>query len=893
MTRKFPLYIISMVIGLINAVVGAVLLLACAVVPAMAGDASVPHFESDIRPIMKAMCFHCHGEETELAGGLDLRLVRLMKEGGDSGEAITAADPDESVLWLRIESDEMPEGPKKLTADEKSLIRRWIQAGSPTVREESANSDDAKYTLEELNFWSFQPVANVAIPKIDGLIINPIDAFVVDKLHTMGMRQSSQADKAVLLRRVTLDLTGLPPTPEELTAFLSDESPNAYEKVVDRLLSSDAFGIRWGRHWLDIAGFSETAGYLADDISRPHAWRYRDYVIDSINADKPYDQFVTEQLAGDELIAEMTAGGKPNPDDALHVELMTATGFLQMAPDLTKRQDTISDRNQVVAETIKVVSSAVLGLTVGCAQCHDHRYDPISAKDYYSMRAVFDPAFPLEHWLKPEDRVLDMTGSADAAAIGKIESVVKQRESELQAKRLEVAKGIYQRLVGELPDDKREELVALVAKAEGDRTDDEISLLKQYPMLTSIEAIAGMLAVYDQANHQKFFQEENAIQSLRESGPPQRLVMCVHETDSKIPDSMVFSRGDPLSPKEKVLPSEVFVLARNRPENTIPLNQDMMPTTGRRLAYARQWFDGTHPTIARVAVNRIWAHHFGSGLVSTTSDFGLFGELPTHPELLDWLAVDFVGGGWAMKRLHRMIVMSHTFRQTSHRTPESDDHDPQNQFLSRMNMRRLDAEEIRDAILMVTGLLNRQAGGPSVPVALEQDGHVVVGRAVLNNGGLFDRIDDVGVQKYRRSIFIANERINALTMLATFDAPVMSPNCDARSCSTVAPQSLWFLNDSLIVDVTDKLADRMFSEKYANEQDRIRDLFVRLFSASPSETEMRQCVDYLKAQSDELRKYQDEDWVKLVQQFGHAPDVAAYATLCQALLSTNRFLYVE
>jgi len=477
--------------------------------------------------------------------------------------------------------------------------------------------------------------------------------------------------------------------------------------------------------------------------------------------------------------------------------------------------------------------------------------------------------------------------------IERIDEIARKQEAALQQKRLEVGKVIYERLLKELPDDHRDSLVEIIAKETDDRSDEEVKRMKQYPMFNSVEYIAARLPVYDSKKNKEFFQEETKIKELREAGPARRIVMCVRESDEKLPESAVFSRGDPLSPNKQVKPAEVFVLSRNRDDFEIPINAEKRPTTGRRLAYAEQLTDGTHPTVARVAINRIWAHHFGAGLVTTTGDFGLFGELPSHPELLDWLAQDFVESGWKVKRLHKMIVTSSTFRQASTRSPKADEIDPNNRYLSRMNMRRLDAEEIRDSILHVTSLLNEQIGGPSVPVALEPDGRVVIGKAIFDDDDGLVEIRDVGEQKYRRSIFIANERINTLTMLNTFDAPVMSPNCESRDCSTVAPQSLWFLNDGLILDMTDKLADRMFSDNFPEPRARIRDLFLRLFSIEPTDNEVQQCLDYLHEQAEQLRQYQGEEWVELVKKFNHAPDIAAHATLCQSLMSTNRFLYVE
>ncbi|MCA9018760.1 MAG: DUF1549 domain-containing protein, partial [Planctomycetaceae bacterium] len=792
----------------------------------------------------------------------------------------------------------MPEGPKKLSDDQKKIIREWIESGSPTLRDEPEDVEAAKYTPEELDFWSFQPVSKVQPPSIPAqaavsIVNTPIDAFIASRLVDKGLPQSPEASKEVLLRRVTFDLTGLPPSPQELDDFLADDSPDAYERVVDRLLNSIQFGVRWGRHWLDIAGYSETEGHLANDVHRPHAWRYRDYVIESINADMPYDQFLREQIAGDEILGELTAGMGPNADVDEHVRLLTATGFLQMAPDLTSRNKSLNDRNQVVAETMKVVSSAVLGLTVGCAQCHDHRYDPISAEDYYRFRAVFDPAFPIHSWQEPTQRVLDLTPSQTLQEIAAIEVIAQEEEKVLNEKRHKLAQEIYDRLVSELPDDQRELVIAAANKGSAERSEDEVALLKRFPNFNTVESIVGRIVVYDAAKHNEFFQEEKRIAEIRASGPARRIVMCVRESDSVLPESAVFARGDPMSPKGSVAPGEIFVLARHREAIEIPENCESLSTTGRRLAYARQLTDGTHPTVARVAVNRVWAHHFGQGIVPTTGDLGLFGERPSHPELLDFLAADLVDNGRQMKRLHKMIVMSHTFRQQSSRTAAADQIDPSNQFLSRMQIRRLEAEEIRDAILMVTGCLTLELGGVSVPVATQLDGRTVIGRAILNNGGLFERIEDVGDAQFRRSLFLSNERVSPLTMLSTFDAPTMSPNCEQRGSSTVAPQSLWFLNDNLMVELTDRFASRVFEQVDTSPEARVRDAFRRFFGREATPEELNECIGYLRLQTDQLRLYDDPAWQEKIKQDSHIADEAAFASLCQSLLSTNPFLYIE
>ena len=858
-----------------------------AVAPSMSANKPL-HYETDIRPIMKAMCFHCHGEESELQGGLDVRLVRLMVSGGESGPSLVPGDSSSSLLWHRIESDEMPEGQKKLSGREKDLIRRWIDDGCETLRTEPNDVADARFTPEELAFWSFQPVSKPSVPAPDGYPIDtPIDGFVASKLKNSGLSFSPEADRPTLLRRLSFDLLGLPPTPEDLDAFVSDTSVNAYEKVVDRMLASPDYGVRWGRHWLDVAGYAESDGNDGEDKSRPHAWRYRDYVVSVLNEDKAYDHFLTEQIAGDELV-----GSALNSDDPRHVELLTATALLRMAPDVTATNDTIVDRNQAIADCLKVVSSATIGLTIGCAQCHDHRYDPISAEDYYRYRAIFDPAFSLQSWKKPDERLIDMTPSDDRKTSAAIEADALAREKDLDKRRLAVAAKVFGKLVSELPDDQREVVLAAVLKAQAERSEAEQALLTRYPMIRSKEEIRDQLLLYAKSEYEEFKVEKEQIEIIRAMKPALRLVMGLIEPNNEVPKSAIFFRGDPEQPRQVVTPSEVFVLARGRSHVTIAEDDETSATTGRRLTYAKQLTDGTHPLTARVAVNRLWMHHFGRGLVNTPSDFGLAGERPSHPELLDWLASRLVEFDWHVKPLHRLIVLSRTYRQTSTRTSAQEAVDPENRLLARANLIRLDAETLRDTMLVVTGHLNQQTAGPSVPVAEDEEGKSVIGKLKLNEG-LFAGIEDVGAQKYRRSIFVEVPRTRPLNMLATFDLPTMTPSCDLRRCSTVAPQSLWFLNDSLVVALSSQLSDRMFNGDLPDTKSRVNDLFLRLFGRRPSDGEFTNVERYLVEQANLFRTAADAEWQKTVARWPHAPDVRAIATLCQAMLASNEFLYVE
>lgn len=853
-------------------------------------------FERDIRPILKAYCFHCHGEEETFQGGLDVRLVRFMHHGGDSGPAIVPGDATSSLLWKRIEADEMPEGAKKLSPAQKKTIRSWIQAGGTTLRPEPENVEDARFTPEELGFWAFQAPRRPDVPSFPPTVdragvTNPIDAFIRAKLMDAGIDSSPEADRATLIRRLQIDLHGLPPTPDEVEAFVSDPSENAYENLVDRLLGSPRYGERWARHWLDVAGYSETDGNPTKDTERAHAWRYRDYVIDSLNRDKPYDQFLLEQMAGDECIE-----GDPDPENDRHVELMTATGFLRMAPDITATNNGILDRNQAVADMIRVVSSSILGLSIGCAQCHDHRYDPITIEDYYRFRAIFDPAFPLHAWQTPDQRLIDLTPSADRAAAEAIEAEAIRREKDLAERKREVGQKILDMNLAATPESVRESLLVAIGTPADKQTEEQKKLLLEYPMVRSVDAIVAQLIEFDKVNnnenYKRFDAETKQLARYRETKPPARRIMAVRDRAERSPDSKVFLRGDPEQPKQSVEPAEVYVLARDRGIASIPTaRSESSQSFGRRLAYARQLTDGSHPLVARVAVNRLWQHHFGVGLVSTPGDFGSFGQRPTHPELLDWLASDLVEGGWYLKRMHKRMVMSQTYRQQSLRTPLLENLDPDNRLYGRAHLRRMDAETIRDAMLLVSGDLNAKIGGPSVPVAEDGEGQAILGRRILNEG-LYAGIEDIGADQYRRSIYVQSKRSLPLGLLESFDLPSMNPNCDARRCSTVAPQALLFLNEPSIILFSEKIAQRLWNES-PDVDARIGMLFMKLFARHPSASERDFCNDYLSRQRELFAADSQPEWRKRIELESHAPDLRALASLCQTLTASNRFLYVD
>jgi hypothetical protein len=842
-----------------------------------------PNYDTDVRPIFKAMCFHCHGEEEKPKGRLDMRMVRLMLKGGKSGPAIVPGKPDQSPLWKRIVTDEMPEGHKKLTAAQKATVKLWIEQGAKTPHVEPDNLDDAKFSATELAHWAFHPVKKPPVPAGSS---SAIDAFLLAKLKEKANREgfSAQADRRTLIRRVTIDLHGLPPTPAEVEAFVNDGSANAYEKLVDRLLASPRYGERWGRHWLDIAGYAETNGNLGQDKPRPYAWKYRDYVIRSFNADKPYDGFLREQLAGDEL-----APRPLRPSDPATAELLTATGFLRMAPDLTEGEDNLANRNQAVADTLKVVSTT-MGLTVGCAQCHDHRYDPITHEDYHRLRAVFDPTFDLAKWKQPKDRVADATAQATREQAAAIEAQAKAKLDDIRKREQQLAQKIYYSRIPLIAEADRAAVLVAVNADPNKLTEEQKKLLTKYPNIKSVAFIAGFLEEYDNAAFHRFKKEKADVAALRATKPPLDLLMIAGEAEGYTGESRLLFRGDPEQPKKVVTPADLFVISRHRPTAEIPAKQEKRATTGRRLAFAERLTDGQHPLTARVMVNRLWLHHFGKGIVNSPGEFGLNGERPSHPELLDWLAATFVEDGWAIKKMHRRILLTQAYQQVSTRSAQLDQVDPDNRLLGRMSIRRLEAEAVRDSLLSVSGKLNTQMGGASVPVAEDDLGRGVFGKREVRG---FSELIRVPVeQEHRRSVYVASVRETPLNMLSTFDLPVMIPNCDVRKQSTVPPQSLMFLNDTEIVRQAEALTERLFAE--ANDTaSRIRLAYRLLYANEPTEKELAICSDFVSKQTTHFRSNGDAAWLANVKRWPHAPDMRAMSSLAQTLLSANRFLYVD
>ena len=822
-------------------------------------------FEQDIRPIFKAYCFDCHGATDELKGGLDLRLRRFVLKGGESGAAIAPGDADASYLVERIASGEMPPGEKKLSPDQIDTIKRWVAGGATTARPEPDKIDPGiGITPEERAFWSFQPIRRPEAPTLSDTtqVATPIDAFILARLAEHELTLSPAADKLTQLKRVYFGLTGLPPKPEQIDAFLNDESADAYAKLIDSVLESPRYGERWARHWLDVAGYADTEGYTNADADRPWAYKYRDYVIKSLNDGKPFDQFIQEQLAGDEMVPPPHTNLAPEK-----IEKLVATGFLRMAADGTgSGSNDDAARNQTIADTIKIVSTSLLGLSVGCAQCHDHRYDPIPQKDYYQLRAVFEPALSWKQWRTPQQRLVTLYTDADRAKAAEVESEAQKVAAEKNVKQTKyIAEALDKEL---LKYDKalQPKLRAAYETAGAKRTDEQKALLKKHP---AVNISAGTLYQYNQAAADDLKTFDAKIAEIRKKKPVEEFIRVLAEPGGEPPATHLFHRGEYREPKDVVAPAALTIACRPGERVEIAPIDESIPTTGRRLAYAKWLTSGEHPLLARVIVNRVWMHHFGRGIVGTPSDFGLLGQRPTHPELLDWLATEFVESGWNLKQLHKLIMMSSVYRQSSRATTAGVAADSGNTLYWRMPIQRLDAEALRDRTLAASGTLVDKLYGAPVGIKADDTGQVIV------DG-----------DETRRSVYIRIKRTQPVAMLKAFDAPVMEVNCERRPSSTAATQALMMMNSEFVLRHARKLAERV---KAAIDADptaiQVNVAWRFAFCREPRPEELAAAQTFLDDQTAYLQANPIPDNVD--------PTLHALTNLCQTLLSSNEFLYVD
>ncbi len=842
--------------------------------------------ETDVLPIFQMRCILCHGKRKQ-EGGLDLRTLASRMKGGDSGPAVVAGKPDESLLIQRIAQGEMPppdrlfENNIKTPSDaEVALLRKWIADGAMPAADDRPAAEPA-LAEKDLSHWAFQPPVRPTPPDVRKMhrLRNPIDAFVLSKLEAKGLDLAPEAGRHELLRRAYLALTGMPPSPEEMHTYLADSEPGAYERLINRLLDAEEYGERWAQVWLDLAGYADSEGVIDEDRLRLHAWRYRDYVIRALNSDKPYDRFIAEQLAGDELL-EYADLDSPTQD---HVDQLAATGFLRMTPDGTYGSATgsIAERFDVVADEMEVFSSAVLGVTVGCARCHDHKYDPLSQREYYALSAVFQSALDPYDWLDPTERFLEVGLRSEREAADAANAPLKQEIEKLEAEFDALVTPYFERELEmrlvEVPEPLRDSLRNLAHTAKDDRTPEQRMLAKAHEDLLKIPDADGewhQIAEAFPELKETAGPVNTRIKELKAELVPEPRIRAVFDMGGEPSATYLLQRGDAQSIGQRVGPGVPRMLSSGldpyRPE---PPREG---TSGNRLALARWLSRPGHPLTSRVIVNRIWLSHFGRGIVATPSNFGLTGAAPTHPELLDWLATELVRQDWSLKAMHRLIMTSAVYRQSSKVGPLAGRLDPDNALLSRMPLRRMDAEVLYDSVLRVTGRLDPERFGRAVKVTKRDNGEIVP-----------DAIGD----GWRRAVYLLKKRRMPVTLLEVFDAPKPAPNCTERRESNVAPQALQMMNSSAVLEHARYLAGRLTDEHPDESGAQIAAAYERVLSRPPTEAEARLAQDDLSAL--------EGHWLAHLAGERYAGPRRAAArwmalgSLTHALLNSADFLYID
>ncbi len=757
----------------------------------------VKFFELHIRPLLAEHCYSCHSDEKQ-KGQLRVDSLSSLLTGGESGAAIVAGKPDESVLIqaVRYESFEMPPN-GRLPEESVRLLEEWVRRGAPwpNAGEPAPAAKEKKgFSEEDRAWWALQPVADVQPPAVDGAdsswVKNEIDQFIMSAMKKEGLTPAPEADRLTLIRRLSFDLIGLPPTPEQISEFINDPAPDAWEKLVDRMLSSPQYGERWARHWLDVVRYADSDGYRIDHY-RPDSWRYRDYVIRSLNDDKPYDRFVQEQLAGDELF----------PDDP---DALIATGYLRHWIYEYNNRDARGQWDIILNEVTDTTGDVFLGVGMQCAKCHDHKFDPILQKDYYRLRAFFEA-------IRPVDRTV-------------IASTAEQQTWRDQMAKWEEATVDVRGKIAEIENRWRD----IARKDAIEKFPADIQKLLQSDFQT---LSPGEQQIYELAYRQIDY-EYDGLDNRIKGDEKERLLSLRRELakfdslkPASLPTALAVTDVGPRAPETRI-PKKKEVTEPGVLSILDPATMNIPPraqaaTTGRRTALAKWLTSSDNPLTARVMVNRIWQAHFGKGLAQNASDFGTLGGPPTHPELLDWLTRRFLAQGWHLKDLHRLIVNSATWKQSSEHSQLADFQllDPQNRWYWRASVRRLDAEQIRDAILLASGQLNSQAGGPGVQ-------------------------SDVP----RRSIYMRVMRNERDSLLDVFDLPLFFNSTSSRDTTTSPVQSLMLFNSQLMLNHATQLAGRV--QASPDSEPDFGMLWLRVFGRPPTDQELLDAREFLRYQSE-------------------------------------------
>lgn len=906
--------------------------------------AAIEFFEKQVRPLLIKHCYECHTTH-EPKGGLALDTRAGVLRGGDSGPAIVPSESEKSRLIdaVRYQNSDLQMPPKgRIPAADIEVLEKWVAMGAPDPRTEPVDGGGAPaptgMSLEDgRQFWSFKAVVKPSVPEVreQAWIKTPIDAFVLAKLEANGLKPSPPADKRTLIRRVTFDLVGLPPTPAEIDAFVADESPEAFRTVVERLLKSPGYGVRWGRHWLDVARYADSNG-LDENLAFGNAWRYRDYVVNSFNRNKPFDRFLIEQLAGDLL---------PNANQ----ESQTATGFLVLGAKVLAEPDRTKLEMDTIDEQLDTTGKAFLGMTLGCVRCHDHKFDPVKQSEYYGLAAIFKSTRTfaesntgaIKHWneynfateselasLKDVDKqIADKKGAAATyknAAMSRLRDEIRAKATDYliaaagfepsmslsQVATIAAARGLHPRTLHHCrlhlsyrrDDDlfaKWHELVAagnfegiaehfrpLFAEAEAALVAARQADLKATkltdPRLERVREVlydpSGFLAVppkpefaFDEETLREYHRLSEEARIVESNAPDAASAMGV--SDGTVAVSLpIHIRGSHQNLGAPVPRDVPHVMLPEDLPFAVPAEHSG------RLELAQWMASGQHPLTARVYVNRVWRWHFGAGLVGSTENFGKLGDRPTHPELLDWLASTFVEGGWSTQDLHRLILSSNTYLMASSHPDETTalQIDPEDHLYWKFHLQRLDAEQIRDAVLKVSGRLDESIGGKSVPLR--------------NRQFVFDHtsIDHTKYDSLRRALYLPVIRNNLYSLFEQFDFPDPTMPTGSRNATTVAPQALIMMNSDLVMDSASEFA-RQLLEQPIDDPARIRHGYEQALGRVPTDTETNRVLAFVTELSRQPASSTagNED----------APPIdarqRAWSLFCQSLFASNEFLFVR
>ncbi len=805
-------------------------------------------FDRQVKPILAANCFECHGGQSTIQAGLRLTSRAGILKGGRRGPAVDLEDPESSLLIRAVNhaGPKMPPG-GRLSPEQIAVLTRWVKLGLPWSNQPEGSGLDGRedgqgppQVEDSRNFWSFRPPRRPQVPRValEEWVKTPIDAFILAGLEAAGLEPSPSADKGALLRRAYYDLTGLPPSPAAVDAFLADPSPGAFARVVDELLASPQYGERWARHWLDLVRYAETNSYERDE-PKPLVWRYRDYVIQSFSDDKPYDRFVMEQLAGDEL----------EPPTA---ESITATGYYRLGLWQDEPVDPVQELYEDLDDVVTTTSQVFLGLTLNCARCHDHKLDPLPQRDYYRFLAFFH-GMNRYGVRKPET-----VAKASLCDVG----LPKENRRRLEARWKELR---YQRKVAPV-ERQIKEIEALVyddfedVEKEAFQSDrNRVGLLEK--------RVPGLLSEIKLEQYVAFRKRRRQLRESRKKEILQAL--CITEMGPEPRETFVLARGSAQARGERVEPGFPSVLSPPQPQ--FQRLAATAETSGRRLALARWIASPDNPLTARVMINRVWQYHFGRGLVRSPNDFGFQGTLPTHPELLDWLAVEWVEGGWRLKPIHRMILLSSVYQMSSRPRKQTMAHDPQNRLFWRFDMRRLEAEEIRDSVLSVNGSLNPAMYGPSIYPVIP--GEVLAGQS---NPGK-DWGDSPPEELSRRSIYIHTKRSLIVPLIAVFDGADPDATCPVRFSTTQPTQALHTLNGDFMNRQARVLADFVRANAGRKGAAQVRLALSRVFQRRPTGIEVARGLKMME---------------KLRQEH-HTDEDRALDLFCLVALNLNEFIYLD